>query len=109
MSCSLPYQDPLITPDKILVGYGGQSYVDQGYFYCPYVPILRTPTVLDPNTAIPSRGILTRYGKKALTQGASMYGKITISNGVITESAEKPKKLPRFRTINDPWEVTKQD
>ena len=35
-----------------------------GYFYCPYLPLTKTPVVLDPETFSPQKGILTRYGKK---------------------------------------------
>ncbi|NBP04300.1 MAG: hypothetical protein EBU90_30270, partial [Proteobacteria bacterium] len=29
------------------MGYKGDSYMDSGYFYCPYVPLTQTPVVLD--------------------------------------------------------------
>jgi hypothetical protein len=46
------------------MGYKGDSYMDSGYFYCPYVPLTQTPTVLDPDSFTPKKGIMTRYGKK---------------------------------------------
>jgi hypothetical protein len=48
------------------VGYKGSSFFDGGYFYYPYVPLMITPTVLDPKTLNKTKGIVTRYGKKLL-------------------------------------------
>lgn len=51
--------------------------MDAGYVFCPYIPILKTPTVVDPTTYEKNKGILTRYGKKLLEEGAKYYGKIS--------------------------------
>ena len=73
---------------EMLMGYKGNSYVDSGYFYAPYVPMVSTPVVLDPNSAINTKGILSRYGKKLLQEGAGAYG----------------PPLPKYRNIDDNWE-----
>ncbi len=52
-----------------------------GYFYCPYVPIVSTPVLMDPNSFKPNKGILTRYGKKILAQGAKFYGSVSVVGG----------------------------
>jgi hypothetical protein len=65
------------------MGYKGDSYMDSGYFYCPYVPLTQTPTVLDPESFCPRRGILTRYGKKLLREGAKFYARLSIANFII--------------------------
>ncbi len=54
------YKDPLFPNNQILLGYKGDSYLDSGYFYCPYVPLTQTPVVLDPESFCPRKGILTR-------------------------------------------------
>ena len=77
------YKDPLFPSNQILMGYKGDSYMDSGYFYCPYVPLTQTPTVLDPESFCPRRGILTRYGKKLLREGAKFYARLSIANFVI--------------------------
>jgi len=77
------YKDPLFQSNQILMGYKGDSYMDSGYFYCPYVPLTQTPTVLDPESFCPRRGILTRYGKKLLREGAKFYARLSISNFII--------------------------
>ena len=77
------YKDPLFPTSQILAGYKGDSYMDSGYFYCPYVPLTQTPVVLDPESFCPRKGILTRYGKKLLREGAKFYARLSIANFVL--------------------------
>ncbi len=77
------YKDPLFPQGQILLGYKGDSYMDSGYYYCPYVPLTQTPVVLDPESFCPRKGILTRYGKKLLREGAKFYARMSIANFVI--------------------------
>lgn len=77
------YKDPLFQSNQILMGYKGDSYLDSGYFYCPYVPLTQTPVVLDPESFCPRKGILTRYGKKLLREGAKFYARMSIANFII--------------------------
>ena len=77
------YKDPLFPSSQLLMGYKGDSYMDSGYFYCPYVPLTQTPVVLDPESFCPRKGILTRYGKKLLREGAKFYARMSIANFVI--------------------------
>ena len=77
------YKDPLFPSNQILMGYKGDSYLDSGYFYCPYVPLTQTPVVLDPESFCPRKGILTRYGKKLLREGAKFYARMSIANFII--------------------------
>jgi len=77
------YKDPLFPSGQLLMGYKGDSYMDSGYFYCPYVPLTQTPVVLDPESFCPRKGILTRYGKKLLREGAKFYARLSIANFVI--------------------------
>jgi len=74
------YKDPLFPNCKILMGFKGNSVLDAGYFYAPYIPLLSTPTVLDPNSFSPNKGIMTRYGKKLIEDGGLYYGVVTVSN-----------------------------
>ena len=41
-----PFQ-PEIAPVQRLGGYKGPSYMDSGYFYAPYLPLVQTPVVLE--------------------------------------------------------------
>jgi hypothetical protein len=74
------YKDPLFPNCKILMGFKGNSVLDAGYFYAPYIPLLSTPTVLDPNSFTPNKGIMTRYGKKLIEDGGLYYATITVGN-----------------------------
>lgn len=74
------YKDPAFKANQILFGYKGDNYMDSGYFYCPYVPLTQTPVVVDPDSFCPRVGIMTRYGKKMLREGAKFYGRMTIAN-----------------------------
>jgi hypothetical protein len=77
------YKDPLFPTNQILCGYKGDSYMDSGYFYMPYVPLTQTPVVLGPDDFVPRKGIMTRYGKKLLRDGAKFYGRLSVANYVI--------------------------
>jgi hypothetical protein len=74
------YKDPLFPNCKILLGFKGNSILDAGYFYAPYIPLLSTPTVLDPNSFSPNKGIMTRYGKKLIEDGGLYYATCNVSN-----------------------------
>jgi hypothetical protein len=74
------YKDPLFPNCKILMGFKGNSVLDAGYFYAPYIPLLSTPTVLDPNSFTPNKGIMCRYGKKLIEDGGLYYATINVTN-----------------------------
>jgi len=59
---------------KVLVGYKGSSETDAPAFYCPYIPLMSTGPVMDPNTFEPVVSFMTRYGYKELTNTASSLG-----------------------------------
>jgi hypothetical protein len=77
------YKDPLFPTGQLLMGYKGDSYMDSGYFYCPYVPLTQTPVVLDPDSFTPRKGLLTRYGKKLLREGSKFYARLNVANFVV--------------------------
>ena len=76
------------TSDTVLIGYkGGNGETDTGYFYCPYIPLMSSGTVMNPVTMQPVVSLMTRYGKTAFTQSqtslgnsADYYGKINVTN-----------------------------
>ena len=57
-----------------LVGYKGSSETDAAAFYCPYVPLMSSGTVLDPSTFEPVVSFMTRYGYVELSNTASSLG-----------------------------------
>lgn len=72
------YKDPYFPRNKLLVGYKGGSYLETGYVYAPYVPLIVTPTIFAPEDFTPRKGVMTRYGKKMVR--ADFYGTVTVQD-----------------------------
>ena len=72
------YVDPMYPQDEIMVGYKGANSMDAGMVYCPYIPLQQLPTVTDPDTFQPRKGIMTRYGKVAIQPADRFYRIIRI-------------------------------
>ncbi len=70
------YKDPYFPRNKLLVGYKGGSYLETGYVYAPYVPLIITPTIFAPEDFTPRKGVMTRYGKKMVR--SDFYGTVTV-------------------------------
>jgi len=75
------YKNPYMTENTILVGFRGKQFLEAGAVFAPYVPLIMTPLIYDPNTFTPRKGLLTRFAKKMLRP--EFYGKIYI-NGLNT-------------------------
>jgi hypothetical protein len=71
------YKNPYMTENLILMGYRGSQFLETGAVFAPYIPLIMTPLVYDPDTFTPRKGLLTRYAKKMLRP--EFYGKIYIS------------------------------
>ena len=67
------YVDPLWPDDEIMMGYKGSSPMDSGFVYSPYIPLQMLPTITDPETFQPRKGLLTRYGKAAVTPESRFF------------------------------------
>ena len=72
------YVDPLYPEDEILMGYKGANAMDSGFVYAPYIPLQQLPTITDPETFQPRKGILTRYGKVAIQPESRFYRVIRV-------------------------------
>lgn len=90
------YKDPHFPANAILQGVKAKTFLDVGYVFAPYVPLVITPimgssrskrlkkagikvvpkTILADEDFLPRKGILTRYGTKPVN--ASYYGTLTI-------------------------------
>lgn len=68
------YVNQYAANDDVLVGYKGSSEADAAAFYCPYIPLMSSGTVLDPETFEPVVSFLTRYGYVELSNQASSLG-----------------------------------
>ncbi len=74
------YQDPFFRFNQIMLGLRGQSYLDAGFVFAPYVPLQMTPTFLDPDDQTYRKGMRTRYATKRLRD--EWYGRVTITGGL---------------------------
>jgi hypothetical protein len=74
------YQDPFFAFNQIMLGLRGQSYLDAGFVFAPYVPLQMTPTFLDPEDQTYRKGMRTRYATKRLRD--EWYGRVTITGGL---------------------------
>ena len=70
------YKNPYMLENVILMGFRGNQFLESGAVYAPYVPLIMTPLVYDPNTFTPRKGIMTRYAKKMVRP--EFYGKVTV-------------------------------
>ena len=68
------YKNPYMTENKILVGFRGSNFLETGAVYSPYVPLIMTPLVYDPEDFTPRKGVMTRYAKKMIRP--EFYGTI---------------------------------
>ena len=64
--------DPYFPRNVLLVGRKGNSFLESGYVYAPYVPLQVTPTIFGVEDFVPRKGVMTRYAKKMVRP--DMYG-----------------------------------
>ena len=72
------YKNPYMTENTILMGYRGSQFLETGAVYAPYVPLIMTPLVYDPDNFTPRKGVMTRYAKKMVRP--EFYGKVFIGH-----------------------------
>ena len=72
------YKNPYMTANDILVGFRGSNFLETGAVYAPYVPMIMTPLVYDPQNFTPRKGVMTRYAKKMVR--SEFYGKVIIAD-----------------------------
>lgn len=70
------YKNPYLTGNVILMGFRGSNFLETGAVYSPYIPLIMTPLVYDPQNFTPRRGVLTRYAKKMVRP--EFFGKILV-------------------------------
>jgi hypothetical protein len=71
------YKNPYMTENVILMGYRGSQFLETGAVFAPYVPLIMTPLVYDPETFTPRKGLLTRYAKKMIRP--EFFGRVFVS------------------------------
>ena len=75
------YVDPYAPAESAILGHKGDSLLDTGYIYAPYVPLQLTPVLYNPFNMAPVRAIMTRYAKKMVNN--RYYGAVRV-NGLQT-------------------------
>lgn len=81
------YVDPHATSDTILMGYKGNSAMETGFVYLPYVPLQQSGIMTDSDTGDRKVALRTRYATCAFTDtdtslgnSADFYSRGTVSN-----------------------------
>ena len=72
------FKNPYMLENVILMGFRGNQFLECGAVYAPYIPLIMTPLVYDPNTFTPRKGIMTRYAKKMIRP--EYYGLVKVGD-----------------------------
>jgi len=72
------YKDPYLPAEIVLLGHKGNTFLEAGYVYAPYIPLQLTATIYDPNDFTPRKGIITRFAKKMVNN--KFYATVIIQN-----------------------------
>ena len=72
------FKNPYMNENLILLGFRGNQFLESGAVYAPYIPLIMTPLVYDPDTFTPRKGIMTRYAKKMIRP--EFYGKVLVAD-----------------------------
>lgn len=71
------FKNPYMQENVILLGFRGTQFLETGAVYAPYIPLIMTPLLMDPDTFTPRKGLITRYATKMLRP--EFYAKIYVS------------------------------
>ena len=71
------YKNPYMKSNVMLLGFRGSQFLETGAVFAPYIPLIMTPLIYDPETFTPRKGLLTRYAKKMVRP--EFYGLINVS------------------------------
>lgn len=70
------YVVPSYDPDVFVMGYKGSNFLETGYVYAPYMPLLTTDLLM-PADFRGQQGYATSYGKKMINNKMYLRGRIT--------------------------------
>lgn len=74
------YYDPVYPKNQAVFGYLGDSYMDSGYIFSPYVFLDSMFVQLNPDTFDPSWTLLARMKKRLIPNGSKFYGRMVVEN-----------------------------
>lgn len=72
------YVDPYFPRNLILVGRRGKAFLESGYVYAPYVPLMITPTIFGTEDFVARKGLMTRYAKKMVRP--DLFGLVVVQD-----------------------------
>ncbi len=71
------YKNPYSVADNMMImGYRGTGFLDFGAAYCPYIPLIMLPNIMEPTNLTPTKGVYTRYAKTMLRR--DYYGALFV-------------------------------
>jgi hypothetical protein len=71
------YKNPYSVADNAMImGYRGTGFLDFGAAYCPYIPLIMLPNIMEPTNLTPTKGVYTRYAKTMLR--SDYYGVVYV-------------------------------
>lgn len=70
------YKDPWMVDTRYLMGHKGVSFLESGFVYAPYIPLMTTPTVVL-DDFLGRKGILTQYATKLINGRFYAQGSIS--------------------------------
>jgi len=70
------YKNPYMKENLMLMGYRGSQWLESGAVFSPYIPLIMTSTIMDPDNFTPRKGVMTRYAK--LVTRPEFFGKIYV-------------------------------
>lgn len=82
------FTDPLLPTGAVVMAYRGEHQFDAGYVFSPYIMLSQTPVVLDPDSFVPRKGILSRFGVKLVDP--TYFSSLVVSNLKLEEDEVQP-------------------
>ena len=70
------YVVPQFDPDAFVMGFKGGNFLETGYVYAPYMPVLSTQMITTANM-VGQQGYATSYGKRMVNNKLYCRGRIT--------------------------------
>ena len=70
--------NPYMQENILLMGFKGANYLESGAAFCPYIPLISTPLIYNPDTFKLSKMLSTRYAKTILRR--EFFGKIMLAD-----------------------------
>lgn len=71
------YVDIFYDKDSILIGYKGDNKIDAGYFFNPYIMLLKSGIETDTETFVPKMRLMTRYNIYSVDNAKAYYRELT--------------------------------